>query len=122
MLYDLKIVFQGLFKNPKSPLSSEAAILLRFVDQTLFSASLLQVKDADSEGTISKKLSPSIQVYSGHMKLANVPYNQKLEDTNSNDFKDLAEDLQATVSLTPKKDDFPTFVPFPWSIMFDCLL
>ncbi|XP_053183488.1 suppressor of tumorigenicity 14 protein homolog isoform X1 [Scomber japonicus] len=67
---------------------------------------LFVFKDADSEGTISKKLSPSIQVYSGHMKLANVPYNQKLEDTNSNDFKDLAEDLQATLGDIFKTDSF----------------
>lgn len=47
-----------------------------------------------------------------------MPYDQKLEDTNSKEFKDSAENLQATVSLTPKKDGFSTCVPFLWFTLF----
>lgn len=49
---------------------------------------------------------PSTVVFSGHMKLVGEQYNQKLEDTESPQFKDLATKLEATVSLTPKEDDF----------------
>ncbi|KAF3839899.1 hypothetical protein F7725_018616 [Dissostichus mawsoni] len=46
---------------------------------------LFLFKDADSEGSYDMRLGPSKQVYSGHMKLVDVPYDQKLEDTNSKD-------------------------------------
>lgn len=50
-----------------------------------------------------------MQVFSGHMKLVDVPYDQKLEDTSSKEFEDLADNLQAIVSLTPQKDDLSYF-------------
>lgn len=60
------------------------------------------------------------------MKLVGEQYNQKLEDTESPQFKDLATKLEATVSLTPKEDDFLLlfffFAPFRsstlWSVRF----
>lgn len=69
---------------------------------------------------------PSTVVFSGHMKLVGEQYNQKLEDTESPQFKDLATKLEATVSLTPKEDDslllFFFFAPFHsstlWSVRF----
>lgn len=67
---------------------------------------LFVFKDADSAATFSKKLHPSVQVFSGHMELVDVPYNQKLEDTNSNEFKDLADNLQATLGEIFKADPF----------------
>ncbi|XP_044214614.1 suppressor of tumorigenicity 14 protein homolog [Thunnus albacares] len=67
---------------------------------------LFVFKDANSEATISKKLRPSVQVFSGHMELVDVPYDQKLEDTNSKEFKDSAENLQATLGEIFKTDPF----------------
>lgn len=52
------------------------------------------------------------------MKLVGVKYDQKLENTESKEFKDLAANLEATVSLTPKEDDSPIFVPFLSSALF----
>lgn len=43
---------------------------------------------------------PAQRVYSGHMKLDNVPYNQNLEDPTSTEFQKLADDLEEIVSLT----------------------
>lgn len=71
-----------------------------FPDQTRLSSALLhQVKDAASEATVSKQLSPSRQVFSGHMRLGDMPYSQILEDTESKDFKGLAGRLQEAVSF-----------------------
>ncbi|XP_070767467.1 suppressor of tumorigenicity 14 protein homolog [Enoplosus armatus] len=69
---------------------------------------LFVFKDADSEATISKQLSPSAQVFSGHMKLVGVPYNQKLEDTKSKDFEELAVKLEAILKENYKKDPLLT--------------
>lgn len=52
------------------------------------------------------------------MKLVGVPYDQELENTDSTEFEDLAVNLEALVSLTPKEDDFPIFVPFLSSTVF----
>lgn len=57
---------------------------------------LFVFKDADS-ATLSKQLNPSAQVFSGHMKLAGVPYNEKLEDTKSKEFQDLAAKLEESL-------------------------
>ena len=47
------------------------------------------------------------------MKLVGEQYDQKLEDTDSREFTDLATKLEATVSLRPKEDDFsPSFFFF----------
>ncbi|KAF0045290.1 suppressor of tumorigenicity 14 protein homolog [Scophthalmus maximus] len=65
---------------------------------------LFVFKDADSGATLSKKLSPSVQVFSGHMKLAGEPYAQELEDTNSKEFTNLARKLQTILDGNYKKD------------------
>ena len=60
------------------------------------------------------------------MKLVGEQYDQKLEDTDSREFTDLATKLEATVSLRPKEDDFsPSFFFFSpflsstlWSVSF----
>ncbi|XP_028325946.1 suppressor of tumorigenicity 14 protein homolog isoform X2 [Gouania willdenowi] len=54
-------------------------------------------KDADSDATLSSRLSSSDLVFSGHMKMTNVPYNQKLEDSNSKEFRDLAQKLEKSL-------------------------
>ncbi|XP_040899744.1 suppressor of tumorigenicity 14 protein homolog [Toxotes jaculatrix] len=63
-------------------------------------------KDADSEATLSKQRSPSVEVFSGHMKLVDVPYDQTLEDTDSKEFRDLAENLEAILEENYKTDPF----------------
>lgn len=63
------------------------------------SSSLPPVKDADSEGTLSEQRVPAVRVFSGHMKLDSMEYNQKLEDTKSKEFQELADDLEEIVSL-----------------------
>ncbi|XP_054478341.1 suppressor of tumorigenicity 14 protein homolog [Anoplopoma fimbria] len=65
---------------------------------------LFVFKDADSEATLSKQLGPSAQVFSGHMKLVNVPYNVKLENTNGKEFEDLADKLEAVLKENYKND------------------
>lgn len=67
---------------------------------------LFVFKDADPDTTLSKQLSPSTQVFSGHMKLVDVPYNQKLEDTNSKEFEDLAVKLEGILKENFKTDPF----------------
>ncbi|XP_059194448.1 suppressor of tumorigenicity 14 protein homolog [Centropristis striata] len=64
---------------------------------------LFVFKNAE-EGSFSKHLKPSAQVFSGHMKLEGVPYDQKLEDTKSKTFDTLATKLEATLKELYKKD------------------
>lgn len=52
------------------------------------------------------------------MKLDNVQYDEMLEDTDSQQFQNLAGNLEAIVSLTPKEDYFPIFAPFLSSTLF----
>ncbi|XP_056300794.1 suppressor of tumorigenicity 14 protein homolog isoform X2 [Pseudoliparis swirei] len=62
-------------------------------------------KDADSKtATLSMKRSPSVQVFSGHMKLVDVQYKQELENSSSKDFKQLAGKLEAVLQENYKKD------------------
>ncbi|KAF1387763.1 hypothetical protein PFLUV_G00083330 [Perca fluviatilis] len=65
---------------------------------------LFVFKDADSEATASKQLSPSTRVFSGHMKLVGVPYDQELENTDGKKFQDLAVNLEAVLKENYKKD------------------
>ncbi|TNN02445.1 hypothetical protein fugu_009932 [Takifugu bimaculatus] len=58
---------------------------------------LFVFKDGASEGTISKQFRPSTELFSGHMKLAGVQYSEILENTESEDFKELAGTLQETL-------------------------
>lgn len=61
-------------------------------------------KDADPDSTISMHGKPEVRVFSGHMNLVNVPYNQKLEDPTTKEFSDLAGSLQSTLGENYKKD------------------
>ncbi|XP_035528100.1 suppressor of tumorigenicity 14 protein homolog [Morone saxatilis] len=65
---------------------------------------LFVFKDADSKATLSKQLKPSTRVFSGHMKLAGSSYDQNLEDTTSNEFKDLSDNLEAILGESYKDD------------------
>ena len=59
---------------------------------------LPSVKDATEGGRISKRRAGAVQVFSGHLTLENVEYDQKLEDTLSPEFGALADDLEEIVS------------------------
>ncbi|XP_068425211.1 suppressor of tumorigenicity 14 protein homolog [Clinocottus analis] len=61
-------------------------------------------KDADSHATLSKKHGPSAQVFSGHMKLVDVPYSEKLENTDSQEFQQLAGKLEALLKENYQED------------------
>ncbi|CAJ1061655.1 suppressor of tumorigenicity 14 protein [Xyrichtys novacula] len=71
---------------------------------------LFVFKDADSDATISKQLSPSTRVFSGHMKLADVKYSDKLENTKSKEFEELAEKLEAVLEENYNTD--PLFAKY----------
>ncbi|XP_059920240.1 suppressor of tumorigenicity 14 protein homolog [Gadus macrocephalus] len=63
-------------------------------------------KDATEGGRISKRRAGAVQVFSGHLTLENVEYDQKLEDTLSPEFGALADDLEEIMAATYKKDPF----------------
>ncbi|GLD63533.1 suppressor of tumorigenicity 14 protein homolog [Lates japonicus] len=65
---------------------------------------LFVFKDADSEATLSQQRSSSVQVFSGHMKLVGVPYDEKLEDMQSEEFGDLARKLETFLGENYKED------------------
>lgn len=65
-------------------------------------------KDADSSGTVSMKQKPSAQLFSGHMKLAGLNYDEKLEDTTSQEFSGLAEKLENLLGEYYKNDELLT--------------
>ncbi|XP_054903943.1 suppressor of tumorigenicity 14 protein homolog [Poeciliopsis prolifica] len=50
--------------------------------------------NGDYQGTLSMQRKPSVQLFSGHMKLEGVSYDQNLEDTTSQDFDNLASTLE----------------------------
>lgn len=62
---------------------------------------LFSVND-DHRGKLSKQQKPSVQLFSGHMKLAGVSYDQNLEDATSQDFKTLASKLEDLVSMASR--------------------
>ncbi|XP_017282015.1 suppressor of tumorigenicity 14 protein homolog [Kryptolebias marmoratus] len=61
-------------------------------------------KDGDYESTLSKQRIPAERLFSGHMKLVAVSYDQKLEDTDSQEFRDFAEKLEADLGEYYKTD------------------
>ncbi|XP_056142349.1 suppressor of tumorigenicity 14 protein homolog [Lampris incognitus] len=67
---------------------------------------LFVFKDADSEATLSEKRVPAVLVFSGHMKLVDMTYDPKLEDTSSKNFQMLADDLEEILEINYKKDPF----------------
>lgn len=64
---------------------------------------LFVFKDGDS-ATLSSRQRPAVHVFSGHMKLADVPYDQKLEDTKSTQFSSMADKVQSTLDQNFKLD------------------
>ncbi|XP_047454013.1 suppressor of tumorigenicity 14 protein homolog [Mugil cephalus] len=62
----------------------------------------------EDEATMAMQLKPSEQVFSGQMKLLNVPYDQKLEDTDSREFKELGRNLEAILGEYYKTDPLLT--------------
>ncbi|XP_041758524.1 suppressor of tumorigenicity 14 protein homolog [Coregonus clupeaformis] len=67
---------------------------------------LFAIKDRESAATISMKRVPAQRVYSGHMKLDNVPYNQNLEDPTSTEFNKLADNLEEILKINYKQVEF----------------
>nr|XP_040022216.1 suppressor of tumorigenicity 14 protein homolog isoform X1 [Gasterosteus aculeatus aculeatus] len=65
---------------------------------------LFVFKDADSMATLKRHQIPSTQLFSGHMKLVDVPYKEQLEYTDSKEFADLADNLEAILKETYKRD------------------
>uniref|UniRef100_A0A3B3ZLF5 Uncharacterized protein n=1 Tax=Periophthalmus magnuspinnatus TaxID=409849 RepID=A0A3B3ZLF5_9GOBI len=62
------------------------------------------VKD-DKDPTLSSQRQASVQVFSGHMKLTDQPYDQKLEDTSSPQFTDMARVLEAQLKSYYDEDE-----------------
>uniref|UniRef100_A0A3P8VDY0 ST14 transmembrane serine protease matriptase n=1 Tax=Cynoglossus semilaevis TaxID=244447 RepID=A0A3P8VDY0_CYNSE len=69
------------------------------------------------KATLSAQRGPQSQVFSGHLKLAGVSYDQNLEDTESKEFKDLASTIQEIVSLTLEIKK-PSFISL---FLFSCI-
>ncbi|XP_076016850.1 suppressor of tumorigenicity 14 protein homolog isoform X2 [Genypterus blacodes] len=67
---------------------------------------LFVFKDAVSEPTYGMQYGPATEVYSGHLKLVGVAYDQKLEDTKSKQFNGLADNLEGIVDKNCKAHPF----------------
>ncbi|KAM9852302.1 suppressor of tumorigenicity 14 protein homolog isoform 2-T2 [Aulostomus maculatus] len=96
-------------KVPKRKLGLLIGLLvavLIFAAVAAFLIWLFVFKDADSEATLSQQRLPSAQLFSGHMKLVGMPYDQKLEDTSSKQFEETADKLEAILGETYKKEPF----------------
>ncbi|KAJ0000287.1 hypothetical protein NQD34_012129 [Periophthalmus magnuspinnatus] len=59
----------------------------------------------DKDPTLSSQRQASVQVFSGHMKLTDQPYDQKLEDTSSPQFTDMARVLEAQLKSYYDEDE-----------------
>lgn len=64
----------------------------------------LFVLNGANSATSSMQLSPSTKVFSGHLRMVDVPYDKNLEDSNSPAFTDLAVNLEALLEKSYKKD------------------
>ncbi|XP_072250598.1 suppressor of tumorigenicity 14 protein homolog [Leuresthes tenuis] len=100
-----------LTSKEKAPSKSRTGIIVGVLVALLILAAVAAFliwffvfKDADSEITLSKKVSPSVQVFSGHLKVVNVQYDQKLEDTDSQEFQDLAGKLEKILGENYQSD------------------
>lgn len=65
----------------------------------------IQVKDSNIKSMFSKKSIPAEPLFSGHMQLVGVTYDENLEDTNSKEFQDLAAKLERDVSTKPLQNN-----------------
>ncbi|XP_026227487.1 suppressor of tumorigenicity 14 protein homolog isoform X1 [Anabas testudineus] len=96
--------------NEKAPSKRKTGILIGVIVALLLvlvAAILIWLfvfKDGASGATASNRRSPRTLVFSGHMKLAEIPYDQKLEDINSAEFRDLSNPLEAIMGENFKKD------------------
>ncbi|XP_030641168.1 suppressor of tumorigenicity 14 protein homolog [Chanos chanos] len=64
----------------------------------------LFVVNPNGGGALGQKRSPAVQVYSGHIKLDGLTYDDKLENTDSEQFHALADDLEEILEQTYKED------------------
>lgn len=69
----------------------------------------------------SKKSIPAEPLFSGHMQLTGVTYDQNLEDTNSKEFQDLAAKLESDVSTKPLQNN-GLFLPFVFFLIIYVLV
>ncbi|KAM4735764.1 suppressor of tumorigenicity 14 protein isoform 2-T2 [Anableps anableps] len=65
-------------------------------------------KDGDYQSILSRQRKQSVQLFSGHMKLASVSYDQRLEDTTSQEFYSLAEKLETLLGEFYQNDPLLT--------------
>ncbi|KAM6967868.1 suppressor of tumorigenicity 14 protein homolog [Aplochiton taeniatus] len=63
-------------------------------------------KKAEPPATLSEKHLPAERLYSGHMKLGGLQYNQNMEDTASKQFNNLVDDLEEILDNIYRKDEF----------------
>lgn len=95
----------------KAPSKNKTAIIVGVLVAALVVAAVaafliwLFVFKDDADPTLSSQLKPSVQVFSGHMKLVDQPYNEKLEDTSSNEFQDLGSKLVSQLKSNYQKDE-----------------
>ncbi|CAL1611392.1 unnamed protein product [Knipowitschia caucasica] len=59
----------------------------------------------NDDPTASSRRKPAVQLFSGHMKLLNQPYNQNYEDTSSPEFMDLAKKLESQLENHYQSDE-----------------
>ncbi|XP_067366451.1 suppressor of tumorigenicity 14 protein homolog isoform X1 [Channa argus] len=101
-----------LSNNEKVPPKQKKGIVVGVIVALLVLAAVagvliwLFVFKANSGTTLSSRRSPRTIVFSGHMKLADVPFDQKLEDISSKEFTDLASNLEDVIGECIKKDSF----------------
>ncbi|XP_072572554.1 suppressor of tumorigenicity 14 protein homolog isoform X3 [Paramormyrops kingsleyae] len=64
------------------------------------------IKPYTSGTLLERKKGPGTRVFTGHLRLANVNYSEQLEDPNSQQFADLADNLQEVLHNTFENDVF----------------
>ncbi|XP_057689681.1 suppressor of tumorigenicity 14 protein homolog [Corythoichthys intestinalis] len=103
-----RIEFLGSKEKPQSKrkLGAVIGVLLAVVILAAVVAFLIWLfvfKDA-GEASISQQRKPSVLVFSGHMEMPDLKYQEKLEDTSSPEFQELAEKLESVLEENLKKD------------------
>lgn len=95
----------------KAPSNNKKAIIIGVLVAVLIAAAVAAIliwlfvfKD-DSDPSLSPHLKPAVQVFSGHMTLVDQQYDQKLEDTSSTQFRDLARKLESQLKSNYQKDE-----------------
>ncbi|XP_077577704.1 suppressor of tumorigenicity 14 protein homolog isoform X2 [Stigmatopora nigra] len=103
-----RIEFLGSREKPRSKRKIGAVIgvlaaVLILAAVVAFLIWLFVFKD-DEEASISQQRKPSMLVFSGHLKMPDIKYQEKLEDTSSPQFQALAEKIEAVLEDTLKKN------------------